>query len=292
MTGRHAPRRADWTEYYTCRNPQHYDVDWRAFYGDADRLVDRMRADWPHDADVPYGDSPYQLGNVYRSGHHTAGPVLAFLHGGRFREGHPRYYDFLGRPWLERGVVFVSLGYRLEAECGYPDSAEDVRLALGWLYRNAGRYGADPERIFVSGHSSGGTLAAMAAVTSGWHAGYGVPPDVVKGAALLSGIYDFRGGLRPLASGSPEVASPLCSIAHVPGRMVITYGTAEYNRRGEDPEVFARQAEPFVRAVREAGAHVDDLPLDGADHIQTARSLADPAGPVFRAVARMLGVPE
>ena len=63
--------------------------------------------------------------------------------------------------------------------------AEQVRRAIVWVRENAASFGGDPERLYLSGHSSGAHLAA-AALTM-------LPRGTVQGALLVSGMYDLRG---------------------------------------------------------------------------------------------------
>src|SRR5919109_634147 len=67
--------------------------------------------------------------------------------------------------------------------------ARQVRAALTWVARNAGSFGGDAGRIYVSGHSSGGHQAGVLAATD-WRS-LGLPADVVKGYVLISGMYDL-----------------------------------------------------------------------------------------------------
>ena len=50
---------------------------------------------------------------------------------------------------------------------------------------------ATPTRLFVSGHSAGGHLTAMAAATD-WSAFAGLPADTIKGGCGISGLYDLE----------------------------------------------------------------------------------------------------
>ena len=69
--------------------------------------------------------------------------------------------------------------------------AEQVRRAVAWVYKNAASFGGDPNRIYVSGHSSGAHLAGVPLITD-WQKDFGVPADVIKGALLSSGMYDLK----------------------------------------------------------------------------------------------------
>ena len=83
--------------------------------------------------------------------------------------------------------------------------AEQVRRAVAWVRRNAQSFGGDPERIYVSGHSSGGHLAGVV-LTTDWRKDFDLPADTVKGGLCCSGMFD----LKPvrLRRAAPMSSSP------------------------------------------------------------------------------------
>ena len=133
-----------------------------------------MRARWPHELDIAYGSDVRQRLDLYfPDSSSTAGrPVFLFLHGGGFREGDPTLYGYLAEPYLRRGVIFGSVGYRLTPEAYLPDSIRDLEDALAWCFANLGARGGDPTRIILAGHSAGAILTAhVACARTGWPPG-------------------------------------------------------------------------------------------------------------------------
>ena len=66
-----------------------------------------------------------------------------------------------------------------------------VRRAIAWIFQNAGQFDGDPNELHISGHSSGGHLAACVAVTD-WVSQFGLPRQIVRSVVCASGIYDLR----------------------------------------------------------------------------------------------------
>lgn len=64
-------------------------------------------------------------------------------------------------PYLNKGWNVVNVEYRLSGQALAPAAVKDVRCALRWVYRNAGKFNFDTDRIVVTGHSAGGHLALM-----------------------------------------------------------------------------------------------------------------------------------
>ncbi|HWN33751.1 MAG TPA: alpha/beta hydrolase [Pseudonocardia sp.] len=277
-----AVRPADATSFFTCQNPDAYFPDWSGFYREA--LVRRAEVcgRFPHELDVRYGADPYQLADVFHPGTAvdpgTAGaaPVVVFFHGGRWREGHPAFYDHFAAPWVEAGAVFVSCGYRLEPAHTIADAVDDAVAALAWVAAHAHRYGGDPHRITVAGHSSGGHLAAMATLTD-WSAG--PPGGTVVGAVCLSAPVDLR--VRGVADA--ERLSPALRITRAPAQVVVSFGDPEPNRKSDDGQFYVDQGQLLAKALGAAGLPVRTVSLGPADHLASAEAFADPDSPVFRA---------
>lgn len=95
-------------------------------------------------------------------------PVIAYIHGGAWRAGNKR--GGVGRiaRFVETGrYACVSIGYRLSQEAIWPAQIHDCKAAIRWLRGNAEKYGLNPDRIAVWGHSAGGHLVAMLGVSHG-----------------------------------------------------------------------------------------------------------------------------
>ena len=92
-------------------------------------------------------------------------PAVVMVHGGGWSLGS-RSDDPFWREWLaEEGYVVFSIDYRLAPPPRWQDATGDVKCAVGWVKENADRYGVDPDRIALMGHSSGGHLSLLAAYT-------------------------------------------------------------------------------------------------------------------------------
>ena len=95
-------------------------------------------------------------------------PLVFFIHGGGWYSGDKA--DSQKDPWmklLDRGYAVASINYRLSGEASHPAGIIDCKTALRYLKAHAGEYGIDPDRVAVSGDSSGGHYALMMAVTMG-----------------------------------------------------------------------------------------------------------------------------
>lgn len=91
-------------------------------------------------------------------------PVLIFIHGGSWNKGRKEIYNFLGNRLARREVVTVIIDYPLAPEYQVDEVEKAAVLAVNWVEKNISNFGGDPDQIFISGHSAGGHLAALAAI--------------------------------------------------------------------------------------------------------------------------------
>jgi acetyl esterase/lipase len=92
-------------------------------------------------------------------------PGLVFFHGGGFVLGSLDSHDGTCRALasMARAVV-ISVDYRLAPEDPFPAAADDVVVAARWVLENARSVGIEPTAVALGGDSSGGNLAAVAAM--------------------------------------------------------------------------------------------------------------------------------
>ena len=167
--------------------------------------------------------------------------------------------------------------------------AEQVRRAVAWVHRNAKSFGGDPNRIYVSGHSSGGHLAGVI-LTTDWPKDYTLPFDIVKGGLCCSGIFDLkpvrlsaRSSYVKFTDEMEEALSPQRHLDKLHAPVIVAYGTLE------TPE-FQRQSRDFAAAVKAAGKPVQLLVGEGYNHFEIRETLANPYGLLGRAVLEQMNL--
>jgi arylformamidase len=225
---------------------------------------------------VAYGAQPIEQLDIYRSERANA-PVHLFVHGGAWRSGMAKDYAFPAEMFVAAGAHYVvpDFSWVQDAGGGLPPISDQVRRALAWVARNAASFGGDPSRIYVSGHSSGAHQAGVLAATD-WKRDFGLPPDVVKGYVLVSGIYDLypvslsaRSSYVKFDERSLAELSVMRHLERIGAPVTVVYGTLE------TPE-FQRQSREFAQALRKAGKPVQLVVADGYNHFEVMETLANP----------------
>jgi arylformamidase len=238
--------------------------------------------------DVAYGASPGERLDIFpaRKGD---GSVLLFIHGGYWRSLDKRDFSFLAPAQVDAGVSLVVVNYDLCPKVSVERIVQQMLAASAWLYRNAERYGMDEERLFVSGHSAGGHLAAMMLAALWPVVDRSLPKDLYKGALAVSGVYDLRplvqvgwlnGDLR-LDEDSAHKLSP----AHVPpatrAPLFLAVGGLESSEFKRQNALLAQRWKPVLGA---------DVAMPGRDHFTVIDGLADPGNALFAGARRMMGL--
>ena len=130
---------------------------------------------------VSYGQSPLQSFDVYVSGKHKDAPVIFMVHGGGWKRGDKGMSGVVDNKferWGSRGIVFMSDNYRLMPEANPYAQAEDIARALAKAQAEAARWGADPKRFVLMGHSAGAHLVALLAVSPDMLKRFGAQPPI------------------------------------------------------------------------------------------------------------------
>jgi acetyl esterase/lipase len=139
-----------------------------------------------------YADGARQTLDVCHPVGAVSAPVVIFFYGGAWRSGNKRLYRYAAKALARRGYVAVVPDYRIYPQVRYPLFLEDGALVVRWAKDNVKRFGGDPDKIFLSGHSAGAHIAAMLAIDARWLRTVGLRPGRdVAGLIGLAGPYDF-----------------------------------------------------------------------------------------------------
>lgn len=227
-------------------------------------------------AQARLGEAPTQTVSLYRA-HRSAepAPVLLFVHGGSWDWGDPKDYGFVARSLAPEGFVVALAGYRLGEAGRYPAMLEDTAQAIRWLRDNAARFGGDPERIYLAGHSAGAYNVVQVALEPRWLAVEGVPASAIRGVIGLAGPYDFypfdKDSTRAAFGGAPDPATtqPINHVGPAAPPMLLLTGT-------DDTTVKPRNTRALAAALEERGGSVEARYYEGLDHSDVLVRLASP----------------
>lgn len=228
-----------------------------------------------HASAVPYDAGRRLTLDVYTPVGARSAPVVVFFHGGRWTSGTAADFRFVGQALASQGFVAVLPDYRRYPQVRFPAFVQDAARAVRWAETQSGRYGGDPRKLFVMGHSSGAHLAAMVALDPQWLAQAGGDRDRLKGMIGLAGPYDFLpltdADLRDMF-GPPERYDLSQPINFVDGRhppLLLLHGE-------DDATVRVRNTRNLAAAAARAGGLVESVVYPEMSHSWIIATLAAP----------------
>lgn len=251
-----------------------------------DRYAQRSaatRARRPHRAGLRYGPGEDETLDIFPAEQANA-PVQIFVHGGAWTRFTKDAFSFVAETFTTAGMHTVVLNFTNLPAVRLPDMVAMVQRGVEWVWRHAARFGGDPKRIYLSGHSSGAHLSVIT-LTTDW-AARGVPRDVVKGASFLSGLYDMEPVMLSARNSyvhlSPEEAvalSPILLVDAIPCPLTLAY--AEH-----DTDEFRRQNQAFAAKVEAAGRLRSLTQMPGLNHFEILEQLGMPESALSQAIVR------
>lgn len=224
--------------------------------------------------DVRYGPGERHGLDIYAPHGRLAAPVVMFIYGGGWKDGDKSNYRFAAASLAAQGFLTVVPDYRLFPQVRFPVFLQDNAEALAWIKNNIGRYGGDPQRVFLMGHSAGAYNVAMLTLGKQWLAAYGLDPDRdLIGAIGLAGPYDFLPLHDPeledifAPAGDLRLSQPITFARGDAPPMLLAAGTA-------DRTVLPRNTEHLAAAIRRDGGRVEQRLYPDVNHTKIIGAMA------------------
>lgn len=244
-------------------------------------LAAEARARWPSHLDLAYGPGPLQKLDIFPAAKGPA-PVHVYIHGGYWRALDKSGYSFIGEKFARAGICTILLNYDLCPTVTVDHIVEEIAQGLIWIWKNAGAYGGDANRLTLSGSSVGAHLTAMM-LARDW-SGDPVPPDLIKAAVLMTGIYDLEPVLRIEANQDIRLDAAMAArnspLFLAPRRIcpaIVAVGGAE-------PALWIAQSQDFARHLQSHGLPTRYLEVPGAHHFSINQTIAEPQSLLAEAI--------
>lgn len=226
-------------------------------------------------SDVAFGTDARQRLDIYAPANARNAPVIVFFYGGSWKTGQRQDYAFAARALAARGFVVVLPDYRLVPQVRFPAFVQDGAAAVAWTSANIARYGGNPAKIGVSGHSAGAHIAMMVTMDQQWLMAAGAP-GAIKAAVGLAGPYDFApfapGGAAEAAMGNAadvRVTQPISfARSDAPPVLLLT--------GDEDTTVLPRNATAMAAALTARNAPAEVKIYPGIGHIGIILAMSKP----------------
>jgi acetyl esterase/lipase len=229
-------------------------------------------------SDIRYGKEPRHKLDIYLS--NNTDPTkprktVIFFYGGSWESGHREDYKFVAEALTSVGIDVVIPDYRVYPEVSFPDFVDDAALAVSWASQHLGEFGANPQCLFVAGHSAGAHIAAMLTLNPLYLSQYNLSPDNISGMVGLAGPYDFL----PLKSDTLKIifgpkserwrSQPINFVDGNNPPMLLMLGD-------DDSTVWPKNSRNLAKKIREKGGNVELVEFEGYGHVAMVAKLARP----------------
>lgn len=230
-------------------------------------------------AALAYGPLPRQSADLYmptRGAPPDGYPLVVFFYGGTWVSGDRADYRFVGEALAARGVMTLIADYRLYPAVSYPeflrDGAQAVRMALA----EAKGWGANPDRVFLLGHSAGAYNAAMLVLDPRWLGEVHLGPERLAGWGGLAGPYDFLPVENPEARPVfhfPDTPADSQPVNHVNGLPPPAFLAVARDDDLVNPQ---RNTGHLAESLRTRGTPVTQLSYDRVSHLTLIGAFSRP----------------
>ncbi|HEX2888962.1 alpha/beta hydrolase [Vineibacter terrae] len=233
--------------------------------------------------DVAYGAHALHKLDIFPAAASAgAAPVHVFLHGGYWRAQDKENFAFVAGTLVALGITTVIVNYELCPAATLDGVAASAIAAVDWTRREIARFGGDPARITISGHSAGAHLGAEVLAVD-WRA-QGIDPGFIRGAVLISGIFDPAPAIRTTVNAELNLTPALAARHNVAQRAPTLACPITILAGGREPWRWIDQSFAYSHHLRRHSLDPAVEVLPGYNHFDIMNQYLQPDSAIVRAI--------
>ncbi len=216
--------------------------------------------------------------------------TLVFIHGGYWQMFDKALFHFIANGFHSFGITIAIINYPLAPDVSMDQIVKSARNAISWLYTNIAQFNGNPHQIYVCGHSAGGHLAAMVMATNWRFVHSALPPNLVKGVCVISGLFNllsvqlsYLNKVLNMDEGDAFINSPVNLEPSNCCPLIVAVGGAETAE-------FNSQSNNLYEAWQNKGFNLQLLPLPRLNHFSIIESIVYPGTRLHNAMLELMDV--
>lgn len=224
-------------------------------------------------SELSYGKSSIERFAFFKAKRKNA-PLVIFIHGGAWKSGKAEDYSYVAKPFIDNNINVAILDFDSVEKNGLEGMMSQIITATKWIYNNSNKLKINKEKIYVVGHSSGAHLGGVL-LTTDWEK-IGLPNNIIKGATLISGMYDMypvRLSLRSkylyLNDNIEENMSPIRHQIKSSPQIIISFGSLESDE-------FKRQSLDFYNYLKKQNIATELIVQQYFNHFEIMDDFGNP----------------
>ena len=251
--------------------------------------------DFAKDGDISYLPDPVNSDyakeqcklDVFYPKNVTDFSTIVWFHGGGLRMGERQWGELVTARFVPEGIAVVTVSYRFSPKVNNPVYIEDAAAAIAWTFKNINKYGGDPDKIFISGHSAGGYLTLITGMDKRYLANHEIDIMQIAGLIPISGQTITHSTIRneqgiPHGTQLVDEYSPLYYANEIGPPCLCICG-------GDDLPLRCAENIYFVEVQKNAGnKNISFLEVDGHDHDAIFTNINKPGNEVATAMLEFI----
>ena len=234
--------------------------------------------------DIRYGERPNETLDLHvPEGAEPGSPLVLFIHGGYWRALDKSDHSLVAPPLMDAGAIVANVNYDLCPTITLDEMVEEIANAVRFCRDHAASWGADPDALYLFGHSAGAHLAARM-LQREWLAEE-LPAHGIRGVAAITGVYEPEVILSVTVNDEAQISPGTAARQNCLGRDFVLRPKMLIAVGGDEPEGWRAQSAAFAEDCRNARLDTDFVVVEGANHFSVLDRALERDNPLHEAIA-------
>jgi arylformamidase len=261
----------NWRELPVDQMEQHFNP--RSVNPDIQDHVDRYiarsaeaRLASPGQYDLRYGEGEKQTLDIHipQSCVKDA-PLAIFIHGGYWRGLDKQDHSFVVPPIVASGAIVANVNYDLCPQVTLDVIVDEIAQAVSYCHLNAEQWGADPNNLYLIGHSAGAHLGARMLLRD-WPQ-HELNTAALRGVAAITGVYEPEVILDVSVNQEAQISAQTARQQSCLDRAFTSNPNMLIAVGGDEPGGWIGQSQSFAAQCIDAKLHTQMFIVPDTNHM-------------------------